>query len=712
MKTGISLFKSKVAKRIFILFLLCAIIPIAVFSYLSFTQVSTQLREQCLTRLQNTAKSYGLILFERLTFLESELDIHGTAALMSARGIPGSSNDISFPEGMQNHFNSVAFIADSGPMIPLLGEMEPLPDDLMKLFAGNPSPGILFHYRQTTENLSRIFIAKPVSIHDGHPGYLVGDINAIYLWGIGYENILPPMTDACVLDHTRNTLFTSFQIPSEVLHQIRFESNNLESRSIEYSSGDDGYFIAYWPMFLKSRFDGPNLIVVLRNLHKDVFAPLSYFKVLFPMVTLLAFWIVLLLSTISIRRSMVPLEKLKEGAIRLARRDFNARVKVSSGDEFEALADTFNDSAASLGRQFNAMEAMAEIDRAVHASLNTKNIIITALKRMFPFFTCDSILIGLLDKKKRNIMRVFSCTEPAGEKLSEDFLKITPEDSGMLSEQFDYLDLEVTDRTPSFIPPGLLQAFRYFFVLPVYYNKSIDGIICLGHKDKYIYTSDDIAHAKRLSNQVSAALSNAFLVEELELLNWGTLEALARTVDAKSKWTAGHSERVAEMSVKIARVMGLDAKTIDTLHRGAYLHDIGKIGISLRIIDKPGKLSDEEFDKIKEHPSIGAKIIEPIEAYEDAIPMILQHHEHYDGKGYPLGLSGEDISLGGRILAVADVYDALVSSRPYRQGWVKEQVIDLITKESGTHFDPKVVDAFLSAVSWSVNDILSEAGKT
>ena len=162
------------------------------------------------------------------------------------------------------------------------------------------------------------------------------------------------------------------------------------------------------------------------------------------------------------------------------------------------------------------------------------------------------------------------------------------------------------------------------------------------------------------------------------------------------------------MSVKIARVMGFDAKMIDNIHRGAYLHDIGKIGIPLNIIDKPGKLTDEEYEKIKEHPLIGAKIIEPIEAYEDVIPIILYHHERYDGKGYPHGLSGENISISARILALADVYDALVSSRPYREGWVKEKVIDLIKKESGTHFDPKVVDAFLSAFSCPEDDIIND----
>jgi len=132
------------------------------------------------------------------------------------------------------------------------------------------------------------------------------------------------------------------------------------------------------------------------------------------------------------------------------------------------------------------------------------------------------------------------------------------------------------------------------------------------------------------------------------------------------------------------------------LHRAALLHDIGKVGIPLSILDKPGALDDEEYAMIKKHPSIGARILEPIGSYKDIVPMVLQHHERFDGKGYPSGLSGNEIDIGARILSVADVYDALKSDRPYRKGWALERVVDLITEEAGRQFDPVVVEAFLA----------------
>ena len=139
------------------------------------------------------------------------------------------------------------------------------------------------------------------------------------------------------------------------------------------------------------------------------------------------------------------------------------------------------------------------------------------------------------------------------------------------------------------------------------------------------------------------------------------------------------------------------------MHRGGLLHDIGKIGVPLTILDKPGKLTDQEYAIVKEHPGKGARILEPINAYIDVIPMVLHHHEGYDGKGYPDGLSGDAISLGGRILAVADVYDALVSSRSYRKRWTEEEAKEIIKNEAGRQFDPTVIDAFLHIVGQNIN---------
>jgi putative nucleotidyltransferase with HDIG domain len=187
-------------------------------------------------------------------------------------------------------------------------------------------------------------------------------------------------------------------------------------------------------------------------------------------------------------------------------------------------------------------------------------------------------------------------------------------------------------------------------------------------------------------------------MEDLDDLSVGTLTSLARAVDTKSAWTGGHSERVTEMALNIGREMGLSLEVLQDLQRGGLLHDVGKIGIPNEILDKPGKLTDEEYAMIKQHPRMGLRILEPIKKFTSVIQLVLQHHERFDGKGYPDGVSGEQISLGARILAVADVYDALVSDRLYRAGMSLERALSIIREESGRQFDPVVVDAFLRVI--------------
>jgi HD-GYP domain-containing protein (c-di-GMP phosphodiesterase class II)/CHASE2 domain-containing sensor protein len=185
----------------------------------------------------------------------------------------------------------------------------------------------------------------------------------------------------------------------------------------------------------------------------------------------------------------------------------------------------------------------------------------------------------------------------------------------------------------------------------------------------------------------------------LDRLNISIIKTLARSIDAKSSWTAGHSERVTSVAVQLGKLMELDNHELEKLQIGGLLHDIGKIGIPSGILDKPGKLTDEEYDRICEHPAKGVLIIEPLEPLQEVIPLIKQHHERFDGKGYPQGLAGNDIDPGARIMAVADVYDALCSDRPYRPGMPLDKVVAIIKEGSGTQFDPRVVAVCLQFIA-------------
>jgi putative nucleotidyltransferase with HDIG domain len=240
---------------------------------------------------------------------------------------------------------------------------------------------------------------------------------------------------------------------------------------------------------------------------------------------------------------------------------------------------------------------------------------------------------------------------------------------------------------------------RCFLVVPVVLEGKATAVLTLGHAEHHDWTDEDKQQARQLADQVAVALSNARLVAQLKQLHWGTLTALAHAIDAKSHWTAGHSERVTNMAIKIGQELGLTGREIDILHAGGLLHDIGKIGVPGALLDKPGQLTEEERRQIQEHVLIGVRILKPISGFAEFLPIVQEHHEWFNGKGYPYGIAGEQISLHGRIFAVADVYDALITDRPYRKGMPLDRVTSIISGASGSQFDPQAVDAFFRVLA-------------
>ncbi len=187
-------------------------------------------------------------------------------------------------------------------------------------------------------------------------------------------------------------------------------------------------------------------------------------------------------------------------------------------------------------------------------------------------------------------------------------------------------------------------------------------------------------------------------VGKLDTLYLEVIEALGTAVEKKDSYTMGHSSRVAHYALTIAENLGLDEETSKGIVIGAYLHDIGKIHIADEILNKPGKLTKQEFDEIKRHPEMGVSSLRAVEFPWQVKQYILHHHERYDGSGYPSGLRGEEIPLGARIICIADFFDAMTTDRSYRKAWSQEQTIKIISQNRGVIFDRKVADCFLGLV--------------
>lgn len=178
-----------------------------------------------------------------------------------------------------------------------------------------------------------------------------------------------------------------------------------------------------------------------------------------------------------------------------------------------------------------------------------------------------------------------------------------------------------------------------------------------------------------------------------------TIEGWSRAMDLRDKETEGHSQRVTELTLKLASDFGIPKQDLVHVRRGALLHDMGKLGIPDSILLKAGKLDDEEWAFMRQHPQLAHNMLYPIEYLRPAMDIPFCHHEKWDGTGYPRGLQGEQIPLAARLFAIVDVWDALTSDRPYRKAWEREKVLAYIKEESGKHFDPNVVDAFLQLIS-------------
>jgi len=222
------------------------------------------------------------------------------------------------------------------------------------------------------------------------------------------------------------------------------------------------------------------------------------------------------------------------------------------------------------------------------------------------------------------------------------------------------------------------------------------GTITMSNKsDGTAFTADDLSLLATIAAQASVAINNSRLYEEQKRTYLSTVHALVTAVEASDPYTRGHSERVTQYSLALGQHIGLDTTTLTRLEQAAILHDIGKIGIDISLLHKKGKLDKADFDLLQRHPGIGDRILEPVAFLREARKIVVQHHERFDGKGYPNGLSGNDILLEAKIISVADTYDAMTSDRPYRAALPHEVTLQELQDCAGSQFDPAIVNHFI-----------------
>ena len=357
-----------------------------------------------------------------------------------------------------------------------------------------------------------------------------------------------------------------------------------------------------------------------------------------------------------------------------------------------------------IAEQMQRLAALRNIDTAITSSLDMRisiKIILTEVANQLHVDACDILFLNPHTQDLEYIAgRGFNT-----EALRHTRLRLGESHAGVAAlEKRTVRVRDLSVGRDGFVRSPLLgkEGFVEYIAVPLISKGHVKGVLEIFHRTAINADQEWLDFMEALGVQSAIAIDNAQMFNELEHSNTElalaydtTLEGWSRALDYRDKETEGHSRRVTEMTVKMAQSIGIIDEDLVQVRRGALLHDIGKLGVPDGILLKPGKLTDEEMEIIKKHPIIAYEILSPISFLRKAIDIPYCHHEKWDGTGYPRGLKGEQIPLAARIFAVVDVFDALMSDRPYREAWTKDKTLEYIREQAGIHFDPTVVENFI-----------------
>lgn len=363
------------------------------------------------------------------------------------------------------------------------------------------------------------------------------------------------------------------------------------------------------------------------------------------------------------------------------------------------------DAETRIRMHIDRLNALRTIDMAISASLDLRVTLNVLLEQVVENLKVDAASVLLLNRHDQML------TFAAGRGLDSDVLRHTrlrigEGYAGRAAISRSIIAIEDLNSESTAFKESIHfrnEGFVAYYAIPLLAKGQVEGVLEIFSRQQLSPTKDWLEFLEALSGQAAIAINNAELFSELERSNVQlslaydtTLEGWSRALDLRDRETEGHTRRVTEMSERLARLMGLRDDQIIHIRRGSLLHDIGKMGIPDSILHKPGPLTDEEWVTMKKHPTYAYELLSPIDFLRPALDIPYCHHEKWDGSGYPRRLRGEQIPLAARIFAVVDVWDALTSDRPYRKAWEPARVKKHVQDLCGTHFEGRIVEAFLS----------------
>ncbi len=350
----------------------------------------------------------------------------------------------------------------------------------------------------------------------------------------------------------------------------------------------------------------------------------------------------------------------------------------------------------------NKQKMLNDIGKKIASNIKIKTLMKEIMKIVKEQVGAEACSLYLIDEEKQELWFEVALGEK-GSKVKEIRLKMGEGIAGWVAQEGIKLNLKDVNNDPRFarnISKKIEHKQKSMLTLPIKIGSKTIGVIQLINKiSGGFFNKSDEELMDGMCSQIAIALENAKLYKAMHDIFIDSMASLASAIDAKDPYTNGHSLRVTEYSLEIGREMKLSDEQLEKLEYMALLHDIGKIGISDSILNKQESLTDEEFLIMKTHTQIGEKILSSMKSLSHIIPGVKYHHERFDGSGYPSNCIGSDIPLEARIISIADTYDAMTTTRPYRKGLDHNTAIDEISKYSGTQFDPEIVEYFNAIMS-------------
>ena len=346
--------------------------------------------------------------------------------------------------------------------------------------------------------------------------------------------------------------------------------------------------------------------------------------------------------------------------------------------------------ADALAARFEELSLIHELSESLTLDIGSERIIKSLLEELSPCIAADTLAIYLEPCEETGEGASLQLT---GKPVDEQSLILWSRQAEALSTEAIGNQSAVSIVNQFSVTPQ--QTIRIAVVSIRRQNTELGKMIALRLSDKEELGTIEADLMKSTSMMLGVHLINQRQYLELQQMFEGTIQSLVSALDAKDAYTCGHSNRVSELTVELASRLGYDEEGISRVRMGGILHDIGKIGIDDAVLRKPGRLTDEEFDQIKQHPVLGYEILKGIRQFRKILPSVRHHHESWDGSGYPDGLAGDEIPRDAQIMAVADAFDAMTSDRPYRSGMPLEKVISIFEGGSGSQWAADVVDVLL-----------------